>query len=392
MQSIPEAVKAMKGGSVESWMNTADTAHSIGRDQQTLSSDVAKAVEELRQAWSGHGADAAITRLAIFGNSMGATGDTLILNAGNVQDVAMYYIQISNYLVDVDPPQGGLATAERPWTTDIETEIAHYNETMRRNTEIYNGYVGHVQQQGGGLHTEYGGLRPFDAGAITITPGSGGSLGRHGSPAGGNTPTRRPSAVQNPSVSMPAGQSPASASVGPGSPGANAASGPDLPGTGASDEGTDAAAFRPPSVGGLSGSGGLSGTSVPGLPSGSGTSTGVDGLVSGPLVGGGLPGSGSGSGSSGRLPGGPGTGARTGVGSPAGDLHSQASGNRAGNRFSSMTPGGMVPGGRGKTEEDNEHKRRYGLDEVVLFPEEDEGAVPEDPVTGMKIAPPTIGS
>lgn len=398
-QSIPEAVKAMKNGDITSWLSTSDDALAIGQGQLSLSDDVAKAVEELRQAYSGKGADAAINRFATFGNAVGVSGDSLVQNADNVQQAAAFYKAIAAKMEDVDPPGQKVFGSPSPWLVDSEAETKHYNQIQSMNTMAYLQYDDYVHGHGLSLQTDYGQLKPFDAGTVSIdtgtastTPGTTGTTsrttgGKHRAPdttSGTVTPGTTTTPGSGP------GQTPGGSAPGAGVPG----------GTGG--DSTGLAAFQPPATlpGSLPG-----GVNAPGqLPGG----TGPGGVPVDPFVGTGVgtgfgSGSGSGSGGTGRVPGGgsgsgqtPGGGARSGAGMVEGEPVARGGRGLAGTRLTGGAggPGGMAPGagGRGK-EEDKEHKRRYGLDEVVLFPEEDENDELKgiDPSTGMRVTKPTIG-
>jgi hypothetical protein len=402
-QSIPEAVKAMKNGDIASWVSTSDSALSIGQSQRDLSDDVAKAVEELRQAYSGKGADAAINRLATFGNAVGVSSDSMIQNADNVQQTAAFYKAIAAKMEDIDPPAQKVFASPTPWGIDSEAETKHYNQIQAINTQAYMQYDNYVNGHGISLQTDYGQLKPFDAGTVSIDPGTTGTTksttgttsrttaGQHRAPdtVTGTTPGSGPGQT---SGGVPGGST----------PGVNAPEGV----SGPVSDGTGSAAFRPPATlpgGGVPGGGGVT---VPGpgsTPGGGfagdlGPFVGAPGGLSGTGPGGGS-GTGSGSGS-GRVPGAgsgqaPGAGVRSGAGALEGE---SVRGGRglAGSRVTggSGGPGGMAPcAGKGKGDDDKEHKRRYGLDEVVLFPDDDESNPDSgiDPTTGMRVTKPTIG-
>ncbi|MGW4521067.1 hypothetical protein [Amycolatopsis sp. NPDC004378] len=393
----------MKRGDITSWVSTSDDALTIGQDQRSLSDDVAKAVEELRQAYSGKGADAAINRFATFGNAVGVSGDSLTQNASNVQSTAAYYQTVAAKMEDVDPPAQKVFGSVTPWWVDSEAETKRYNQIQALNTQTYMEYYDHATSQGRGLQTDYGQLKPFDAGTVSIDPGTTGTKGTTGTTS--RTTAGKHRAPDTGTVTPGTGTTPG---TGPGqSPGGVGPGGTTPPGAGkpgglGSDDGTGAAAYQPPATlpgGGLPGGGVNAPVQVPG---GTGPGSGVS---VGPFVGtGGLSGVGSGSGSgsgAGRLPGSgsgqaPGGGVRSGAGMVEGEPVARGGRGLAGSRLTggSGGPGGMANGaGRGKGEEDKEHKRRYGLDEVVLFPAEDENDPDSgiDPVTGMRVTKPTIG-
>ncbi|MEV6909801.1 hypothetical protein [Amycolatopsis sp. NPDC051071] len=119
----------------------------------------------------------------------------------------------------------------------------------------------------------------------------------------------------------------------------------------------------------------------PGLP-------GPEGRTNGPGAGRtGVPGPGTG-GTAGRLGGGPGSGA-----GPAGTRGMAEPGMRGGTAgkpgANGMTPG--AGGQRGKGAEDEEHHRKYILDDDSHFLPGEEGEKVVDPTTGMAPTPPVIG-
>ncbi|WP_370944844.1 hypothetical protein AB5J62_37845 [Amycolatopsis sp. cg5] len=128
-----------------------------------------------------------------------------------------------------------------------------------------------------------------------------------------------------------------------------------------------------------------------GIGTGSGSSSG-SGSAGGRLTGGGASGAGSSTGASDRLGGGRGSGAGAmGPGEPG--ARGGAGARGAGGRGAGQGMGGMGHGGgRGAGEEDEEHQRKYVLEDDAAFQlTDEEGEKYVDPRTGMSPVTPVIG-
>ncbi len=397
---VPPQVKLIRAGNSGGWHESADKGSSISEQIHDLATETLQVGSTLRAAWSGKASDAAIARLDAFGYALRNTSRTYDDNARNLRGNAEYFDYTQRNFIDVpdNPPDKALKDMGILWAIDTEAMVADYNAKQKHNNELFNKYAAHGTSSGSSLSADYGKLEGFNAGSITVgsndpappvTPfrGDDGGGGKHRAPDTATAP--------------PPGQAVASPPGGPGSP---THSGGVIPPGGtpghagnvpvssptAHDE-TTAAGYNPgtPPGGGVNpllplgptvGPG--SGTTVPPSPyavGGLGYPGGAD------SAGGKTPG-GAGSGA-------PGAGRQTGLRGPAEGAHGgqgPAGATRAGNRLQTG-PAGMAPAaGRGKTEEDTEHKRKYGLDDRSLFTDEDGKTV--DPVTGLPVAPPTIGA
>jgi hypothetical protein len=160
---------------------------------------------------------------------------------------------------------------------------------------------------------------------------------------------------------------------------------------------------------GWNGTGGVGSQSSSGQGSSSGTGFG-------PLAGFGGSGSGAGSGSgSGRFGSGSGSGSGSGTGSASGSGGEKSLGGRgtgsasgaaeamgrggaagargagAGGRSGTGGMPGMAPGQKGQGDEDEEHQRKYIVEDDEVFQLTDDGERLTDPRTGMPLTPPVIG-
>jgi hypothetical protein len=158
--------------------------------------------------------------------------------------------------------------------------------------------------------------------------------------------------------------------------------------------------------GGPGGTGGTGGTSGTGQGSSSGTGFGPfgglggSGSSSGSGSGSGRFGSGSGTGSASGLGGEKSLGGR-GAGSASGAAEAMGRGGAAGAKGigggAAGRPGGaggvpgMGAGQRGQGDEDEEHQRKYIVDDDEAFQLTDDGERLTDPRTGMPLTPPVIG-
>ncbi|MFD8492377.1 hypothetical protein [Amycolatopsis sp. NPDC059657] len=140
-----------------------------------------------------------------------------------------------------------------------------------------------------------------------------------------------------------------------------------------------------------SGRGGDTGTGTGrGIGTGSGSGSG-SGSAGGRLTGGGASGAGSSTGASDRLGAGRGSGVG-GMGPGEPGARGGAGARGAGGRGAGPGMGGMGQGGRGGGDEDEEHQRKYVLEDDAAFQLTDEdGEKYVDPRTGMSPVTPVIG-
>jgi hypothetical protein len=408
--SIPGEVKAIRAGNSSGWHDSADKGADTGQQVYDLSTETIEVGKTLRAAWSGKAADAAIARLDALGYALNMTSDTFAANARNVKGQAEFFDYTRGNLADLPDPPPDQALAQMgpsPWLVDTEALVKDYNAKQQHNTDLYNAYASHGSASGGSLSADYGQLAAFNAGSISVgdpaaapppqAKTSAGAGGKH------RAPDNPPATSGSPSVNSPSGAIPPPAAGHPGgvgggiAGGGNSAAGPSP--TGSGGEGTTTAGATPPAPG-FPPSGGAGGL-VPPLSSGPGVGSG-SGSTPSPLSGvGGLGGFLDGAGGmGGKTPAGPGAGS----GLPGGGRQTGARGGmvdepvRGGGAADSSKggsrgqggPGGMGQAGRGKSEEEREHERKYMLDTDTLFTDEDRKEL--DPTTGLPPVPPTIGA
>ncbi|MDT8910265.1 hypothetical protein [Amycolatopsis sp. PS_44_ISF1] len=420
---VPDVVSAVLAGNAGSWHEGIGVANRIAADQDAVGRDLTQVLARLESAWSGAGADGAAARIQRIRSSAIAANRTFVHNGNELGDAASLYEGMKNQLTPM-PARPNLAPGQGAawWDQDMEFSVTAYNDTAKRNLDLYNGYVGQTQAGTGRLQYDYGQIGTYDGGDVSLVPAS-----DPGSPAG--PPSGNPHDPAD-------GKAGARAHYGP-------ADGPIAPGPLASGAGEDrtttagsapslAGALPPSEVGGAgrvgSSTGGSTGAGGFGGPETLG-GIGLGGIGNGGVGphGGGSIGSGSnGGGSNGSSPdsgGSNGNGSyRSRFGGGAGRLGSgagaggeaegrgtgQAPGKQTGGGLGSgrsaaaLTeaeraaaargaggPGGMAPGGRGgKKEPDEEHQRKFVLDTDALFDQEGRTI---DPVTGLPVVPPTIG-
>ncbi|WP_410626448.1 WXG100 family type VII secretion target [Amycolatopsis sp. cmx-8-4] len=399
---IPEVVKQVTGGGSSSWAENSNRAQLASNDHSQIAAQLTNMLVNLEPAWTGKAAEAARTRTQKFSQVIDSASTAFNVNGNNVADAANGFDDAKNSMEPMgDPPHKNFLDVATPWDTDTEAAINAYNATAQKNLGVYNTYAAHLDGQASGLRSDYGEIGPDtdssstsdDTGTTHTRNDTTGKTGRVTTPAT-VTPTVNPH-ISGPDASTP-GSHDSSTSTGH-----TTGNDPSDRETTSSD-GTTTAGFVPsdPRFGnGPTGGPGM----LPWSASGSGSQTGSGPLsgVPGALSGGGFvpgPGVGSGSvpGSGGRgtagEPGTPGGGRQTGArGLVEEPVRGSSVGRTAGGRLTGNNPSGMAPGaGRGKGEDDREHKRKFMLDEDTLFTDEDRKHL--DPTTGLPPVPPTIGA
>jgi uncharacterized protein YukE len=389
---VPEVVKQVIGGGSTSWAENSSRAQLASNDHSQIAAQLTNMLNNLEPSWTGKAAEGARTKTQTFTRAMDSAGSAFNNNGNNVAEAASGFDTAKHSMEPMgDPPHKNFLDVASPWDTDTEVAINAYNDTAQKNLGVYNTYAAHLDGQASGLRSDYGEIAP-DTGSSsstddtnTVHTRSDTTGKRPGTPAT-VTPIVNPHTT-SPNVSTPGGHDTA---------GTGHTTGSDPTGHENTGGGTTTAGFVPsdPRFG-------QSPTSGPGsLPwSASGSQTGSGPLsgVPGSLPGGGfVPGPGAGSVPGGRaVPGEPGatgsgrqTGARGMVDEPA---RGSGVGRTASGRLTGNNPSGMAPGaGRGKGEEDREHKRKFMVDEDTLFTDEDRQYL--DPITGLPPVPPTIGA
>lgn len=295
------------------------------------------------------------------------------------------------------PPESGFINDVTPWETDTDRDIQDYNQNAQGNVDAFNDYFkestnnaqnmpgydkfdGDLGDDGGdkdggrdrdresiqdpGDRTP-GDQDPGDRGPGNIgptpTPGPSGPSSP-GGPSGPGTPGPTPGPSYPGPTPGPGGPN------GPGYPGPNGGPngpgtpGPNGPGDYDWDDGTTAAGYTPPSSnfpgGGSGGAGGFGGFGPGGGfgSGGSGSGSGAGGV--GGAVGGFGPGGGAVSGGAATGSAAPGSGGSAAGGAAAGGA--RGSGSGAGGR---PMMGGMGAGRGGQGDEDEEHDRKYLIEE-----------------------------
>ncbi|MFD2466535.1 hypothetical protein [Amycolatopsis silviterrae] len=420
----PEIVQQVQQGpGTSSWDSGSATVRDVTQEHNQNSDDAQQITTMLESVWTGQGADAARARLRPLSDASSTSAQAYVVNGQKLVDTTHGYndMKISLQAMPPTPPHKNLWDQGTPWDTDTEKQINQYNATANHNVERYQKYADQAKVNGQGLNSDYGQVSGFDGQNLKIDSG-----GDHGTgKSGARERSERGPETGGPGATGGPGSGPGTAGgsgswagaggsgnwagaggpgSGPGAGGPGAAGGPGSavpPGSGASpgyrpgdNDGTSTSGWTPPSVERVGGSNWTppTPTSFGSGNSSSGNSSGWSPTPGGfgPFGDGGEAGGRSG-GIAARLGGGPGVGAGTGAG--AGE-EGVARGAAKGAAGAKGTPGmgGMAPGGKGKSEEDKEHQRKYGIDDDSAFSLVDEnGERALDPRTGLPPTPPTIG-
>lgn len=387
--SVPEVVEKVTGSQgATDWHSGAGMAITVARDHRAVATQIQNISSGLESVWTGSGAEAAQARLKLLGEVADSAAQTFEANSTHVTGIASGFDEMKRALTPLpsSPPHKDFWDVVTPWDTDTEDQDNRYNAQIQENLNRYNAYAQQAQDTARQLSIDYGQIGTF-GGNVNVVADDTTSTTNHPTPS--NAANAAVNRLDTPHATPPhTGGSVTTATPGPGDASSDGRS-PESP----RHEGTTASAYVPP---------GQTATSY-GIPSGGGPSPALDvlgGLGMGAIGGFVGTGGGVGSGNLGRggsigggAPAGgqPGTGNRTGAG-PHRVPGAAAAVEKAGSTGRDNTGGlgaGATGAGRGKGEGDEEHHRKYGIQDDSLFVDHGERLV--DPATGLHVTPPTIG-
>ncbi len=390
-----------------------DDLKKIREEYLHLADEITRAAGALEEHWQGDAAGAAQRGAAPL-VLVHAQASAEMTKADSLLDNQISEFHATKNVVKPVPPVPATPAtfSEIGWAAQtnylLSTQFA--NDAAQHNVAAMDKWTATSGDNGSRMPPSYGKIDPgaFSVAQSTDTGGPGAVTGFTGGPSG-----RKPRAgngYPEPGSSGPRPSGPTTPP--PGGPAAPSTVDPgvEVPAAKGPDDGTSAAGYTPPQLPGQGtefpnrpvtpppatpigggnppwvtpgpGTGGYQppgrGNFGPGLPPGApGGRPGTPGGVSGRAPeAGGRPGSGPGSGAVG-----PRGGAQPGIRGAAGTA------GKGG-------PGGMAPGAagqRGKGGEDDEHQRKYVLDDDSHFLPSEKGEKIVDPTTGMSPTPPVIG-
>lgn len=404
--SVPEVVeKVMASQGATDWHGSAGTAAELASDHRAVAARIQNISSGLESVWTGSGAEAAQAKLKPLGEVADSAAQTFNANSTHVTGIASGFDEMKRSLTPLpsSPPHKTLWDVATPWDTDTEDQINKYNTQIQQNLDRYNSYAQQAQDAGGQLAIDYGQIGTFDGNISLATDQKAGTHDQPTSHTDSTNSTNSTDSTGNP-ISRPGipssaptthtGSPVTAPTPGPGD-GAGHSRWPESLGTGGTDSTTTSAYVAPGRA--VTGVGTTYGT-----PGGGGSSAPVDGFAAfgglGVGAAGGFAGTGDRAGSGGLGRGGaPGEGGQPGAGSRTGAGPRSGPGATAAAEKAAVTGRGGASGlgaagtgaGRGKGGEDEEHDRKYGIEDDSLFADDGERLV--DPETGMHVTPPTIG-
>ncbi|WP_240325247.1 hypothetical protein [Amycolatopsis thermalba] len=370
----------------------------------------------MEEGWTGDAANAAVRSVGPL--AVAHSGAAAAMKTANdlIESQSQAFFDTKNKVVPVpEVPEAPPALKEIIGDTSSGwsqmAKVAAANAAAKQNVEAMQAWSTTSGDNGARMPTTYGTL---DAGVLGVSQGAqpGGSVdiqnkptsdgpsfgGAGGASRGGGGVTGGTSSLSGP-YQAPTGQIPADGRT----VASDAAYAP-----------PSAASYNPPQQGGYgSNSYGTPGGGAYGVP-GYGSTTGYRGANpaggrfgtgTGAAAGRGGVGSGRGFGAGGAGRGagfGPGSGSnplsegkRFGAGNPAaaGESFARGGGGPSGRAGAAGSPGAMGAGAgnRGRGEDDDEHQRKYIVDEDEHFQLTAEGEKAVDPITGMTVSPPVLG-
>lgn len=404
---MPDVIKKVISGSSSTWHEGVFHARTLADRHSEISTGIAEIAAGLEAAWTGSAADAARARIKPFADVTATAAQSFTDNSNNLSNLAYSFDKVqAEFRAQPLParPDKGFFDVASPWDTDIEDRVTAYNKLVQQHLARYERYASTAAAGRSQLKLDYGQVDPFAGADFIITDGGSGTTGSGsagGQVVGAPTFTGSSGGGGRPEVSEPVVTGWRGGPPQHSTPSVPAASGSGF--VEAQPDVTRTAGFVPPEVAGRpTVPTGGSVPSAPGVGPGAGAVAGFGG-GGGRAAGTGAVGKGSGVGSLGKGAGsGPvgsgSVGRGAGVGSPgmAGGVSSAAAGRGApgGKAGAAGAPGfGGAPAGRGRGEDDDEHRDRYAQPDASLFEldGDEPGQLLVDPHTGLPVVPPTIG-
>ncbi|OLT45474.1 hypothetical protein BJF85_18475, partial [Saccharomonospora sp. CUA-673] len=230
----------------------------------------------MASAWTGEGAESARmgaqplqTWMGDASANLGTSGQVMSTQAGAFEN-ARNNVQP----LPAEPPENSWGNKLKPWETDLDRDIAEYNDNANKNVQVFNQYHDTSSQNAGQMPQystmsgAYGdvslgesGVNGGRTGPVSINePGGGGGQGTGG--AGYQSPGVSSGGVQTPAASYPGGSTPGGGAGGGSYPGGPGGSYPGVPGGGGSstypttpspNDGTSSSNYNPNFPGGPGG-------------------------------------------------------------------------------------------------------------------------------------------
>jgi hypothetical protein len=363
--SVRDLADLVTPGRGTGWAEAAGTAQRVAIAHREAADLLDSVLARLDSAWRGGAAGAARATTRRFRRIVDTTEATFAGNCLNVAEADHGFQRLKAALAQLGPrPEQNLYDVLSPWRTDTEKAITAYNEKAARYLEHYHAYATQLDGQARELRSDYGGFTDEPgARAAPASPAGSGPRRATGTvplgPAATGSAATAPGAVVTPGAAEPRADAPAGAF-----------------------------AVDPAAAGSVTTTAGYAATGTPVPPE---RATGGPGFAAPPPgSAAATPSPGFGGAFRGSLPGGPAGAPRGGPGTPREEVRGGRSPAVSGGR-SPAVPGGHAPGGRSRRERDQEHERKYVLDDGSLFTD-DERHARVDPATGMTTVDPTIGA
>jgi hypothetical protein len=333
-----EIYQRIRGGQGPgSIVRAQETAHELARRHWDRGDQIGALRARMAESWRGDASESATAHTEPLSEALRQSHDLLEASTGplltQAEDFQRAYVNVE--LVPEKPPTSSLLNDAIPFTTDTDRAIADYNTKASKNVQVYNQYNGASHSNGGALPTTYpqlpiGGVPPIvvrGSGQKTVPTarGTGGTV-----PASGTVSAGRQASSASGQSNPTTGGQPIGGLTPPVSGTASQGWVPDPVAGQRSPVPTAVSGGFPPAGGGGAPVGPIA---VSGPRSGAGGSGMREGAPGGPR-------------SDGRAGGAAGAAGRSGVGGPGG-------------RATGAPGGAPLGGGRGRDEEDVEHRNKY---------------------------------
>jgi hypothetical protein len=380
-------------------------------EYQLLGARITELAGSFEEGWTGDAAGAAQRGAGPLAVEHARASEEMTSAATLLDGQVGSFGQTKNAVVPVPTPPSAPSTMQNIVTfgsasSNYENKMTETNAAARTNTIAMDGWTTESSYNETGMPKSYGALSPttvpiaLDPGStpqpidtpvpvggpkasgsgsgdsgtgLTSVPGDTGQSGAQTPPGGGQTPV--PPSSHSGSGNNPGGLGSGSSSGSDTTPSSVTTPGGYTPGSlnnlsftpGGSSPGSGASGGGAPSSGGQFGGGAVGGF---------GSSPGIGGAAGGNLA--------EGKGSGSAAP-----GAGTGAGAKPGGVSGSGAAGKPGSSGGPMGGGGQ----KGQGSEDEEHQRKYVIDDDSAFQLNDEdGQKVIDPRTGLPLVPPVIGT
>lgn len=173
---ISEVVTQVKNGDSRAWHEGADHADKLAREHEEISARAVKLGATIAANWRGEAADLAVGRVQPLADVSSIAAESFRANGRNLKDIAHTFDTLKHSMNSMPPrPDKSFYDVITPWDTETEKRIHEYNVIAKQNLDRYDAYARQTRSSAQGLQHDYGHVGTLN-GAV---PPPGGGGGRH---------------------------------------------------------------------------------------------------------------------------------------------------------------------------------------------------------------------